>query len=93
MKIVLLVDGIIYLNYEEWKNICKDKDCYIKIDISLVEVNFQEEPEPILEISINKRLFASNVFIFLRTVKKMPFILTERQKNKRTDIYRQSFLF
>ena len=49
---VIMGDGIIYLNYEEWENICKDKDCYIKMDITLEKVNFEEEPEPILEITI-----------------------------------------
>ena len=56
----IMGDGIIYLNYEEWENICKDRDCFIQLDITLDRVNFAEDPEPILEITI-KSLEAKKV--------------------------------
>ena len=43
----IMGEGIIYLNYEEWNNICKNQTCLIKIDISLNETNFEQNPEPI----------------------------------------------
>ena len=49
---IIMGDGIIYLNYEEWENICKDENCFIKVDITLDRVNFEETPKPILELTI-----------------------------------------
>ena len=49
---IIMGDGIIYLNYEEWENICKNQTCFIKVEISLERINFKETPEPILELSI-----------------------------------------
>ena len=51
---VIMGEGIIYLNYEEWEDICKAQDqfCLIKIDITLVRINFEETPNPILELTI-----------------------------------------
>ena len=48
----IMGEGILYLNYEEWDNICKNQTCLIKIDISLNETDFEQNPEPILELSI-----------------------------------------
>ena len=48
----IMGEGIIYLNFKEWKNICKNEACLIKIDISLNRTDFQANPESILEISI-----------------------------------------
>ena len=56
----IMGEGIIYLNDEEWENICNNKECYIKIDITLVRSDYNENPEPILEISI-KSLKEKNV--------------------------------
>ena len=47
---IIMGDGIIYLNFEEWEDICKDQSCFIKIDIDLVR--FEENTEPILELTI-----------------------------------------
>ena len=49
---IIMGDGIIYLNYEEWENICNDQNCFIKVDITLDGVNFEETPNPILELTI-----------------------------------------
>ena len=49
----IMGNGIIYLHYKEWENICKESQtCFIKIDITLEKANYEENPEPILEISI-----------------------------------------
>ena len=47
----IMGEGIIYLNHEEWENICKNKDCFIKIDITLDTINLKETDKTILEIS------------------------------------------
>ena len=50
---IIMGDGIIYLNNEEWEDICKDElFCIIKVDITLDRINFEETPRPILELTI-----------------------------------------
>jgi hypothetical protein len=50
---IIMGDGIIYLNNEEWEEICKDElFCIIKVDITLDRINFEETPRPILELTI-----------------------------------------
>ena len=54
---------IIYLNHEEWKNQCPEKDqlCYIIIDITLNRIKRVEEP--LLELSVQSVNSNANIYV------------------------------
>ena len=54
---------IIYLNHEEWKKQCPEKDqlCYIIVDITLNKI--KREEEPLLELSIQSVNSNTNIYI------------------------------
>ena len=81
----IMGDGIIYLNHEEWENICKNQICFIKIDISLDNTNLNLNDEPILELSF-KAIEEKKVSYIPKRQFMKDFILDEKSQYYYTEI-------